>query len=49
MEKKIANMIANATKEYPTSEEDVRISKNSKEILETIHRRRLTKKKRVIY
>merc|ERR1712238_41198 len=44
---KIANMITNATKEYPTSEEDVRRDNVTKGILKTIDRRSLTKKKRV--
>jgi len=48
MKKKIANMITNATKEYPTSEEDIRRDSETKGILETMDRRRLTKKKRVL-
>mmetsp|Transcript_29391 Transcript_29391/g.31581 ORF Transcript_29391/g.31581 Transcript_29391/m.31581 type:complete len:88 (-) Transcript_29391:4-267(-) len=45
--KKIASMTMNATNEYPTSEEDVSKDNETKGILKTIDRRRLTKKKRV--
>ena len=44
MKKKIASMIINATNEYPTSEEDVSKDNETKGILKTIDRRRLTKK-----
>ena len=47
MKKKIASMIMNATNEYPTSEEDVSIENETKEILKAIDRRKLTKKKRM--
>ena len=47
MKKKIASMIMNATKAYPTNEEDVSRDNETKSILKMIDRRRLTKKKRV--
>ena len=47
MKKKIASMIMNATKAYPTGEEDVSRDNETKGILKTIDQRRLTKKKRV--
>ena len=47
MKKKIASMIMNATKEYPTGEEDVSRDNETKGILKMIDRERLTKKKRV--
>ena len=47
MKKKIASMIKNATKAYPTSDEDVSRDDENKRIGKTIDRRRLTKKKRV--
>ena len=47
MKKKIANMIANATKESPTSERDVSRDNETKGILKMTDQRRLIKKKRV--
>ena len=48
MKKKIASMIMNATKEHPTAgEEDVSRNNETKGVLKTIDRERLTKKKRV--
>ena len=47
MKKKIINMITNATKEYPTSEEDVSRDNETRGILKTINQRSLTKKKKV--
>ena len=48
MKKKIASMIMNATKEYPTGgEKNVGRDNAIKGILKTIDRQRLTKKKRV--
>ena len=47
MKKKIASMIMNATKAYPTSEKDVRRDNETKGTLKMIDRRQLTKKKRV--
>ena len=47
MKKKIANMIRNATNEYPTSEENVSKENETKGILTVIDRRKLIKKKRV--
>mmetsp|Transcript_5755 Transcript_5755/g.6195 ORF Transcript_5755/g.6195 Transcript_5755/m.6195 type:complete len:134 (+) Transcript_5755:232-633(+) len=44
---KIVIMITNITKEYTTSEEYVRRDNETKGILKMMHRRRLTKKKRV--
>ena len=44
MKKKITSMIMNATNEYPTSEEDVSRTNETKGIID---RQRLTKKKRV--
>ena len=41
MKKKIAIMIMNATKGYPTSEEDTIRDNATKEVLKTIHWRRL--------
>ena len=47
MKKKIANMIMNATKEYPSSEEDVKRDNETTGILKMINWQQLTKKKRV--
>ena len=47
MKTKIAIIIISSTKEYPTSEEDIRPDNETKEILKTTQQRRLTKKKRV--
>ena len=47
MKKKIVNMMMNATQECPTSEEAVSRDNETKGILRTIDRRRLTKKKKV--
>ena len=47
MKKKITSMITNVTKEYFTSEEDVRRDNETKGIPKTIDRQILTKKKRV--
>ena len=47
MKKKITSMIMNATKVYPTSEEDVSRDNETKGILETINQRQMTNKKRM--
>ena len=47
MKKKIASMILNATKGYPTREEDVSRDNEIKGILKIIDRQRLIQKKRV--
>ena len=44
---RIRTMMTNATKEYPTSEENVIRDNKTKGVLKIIHQRRLTEKKRV--